>query len=469
MSIIQVLRILIARSWIIGLATISCVLGAIAIVLILPTSWEAHSRVMLNLMKPDPLTGQMIQGDSSRGYVATQIELIKDYRVAGQIADQLGLLSDPRLISEYQARPKSDQRDFRRWIAQRIIDRTQVALVSGSNVLEITYRGTTPQDAKLIADGLMKAYIDTTLSFRRSEAAKNAEWFEGQAQKAKAALDEADAARVAYQKANNVILADDKTDLDTARLRAMSGAAPSMAPVINTGVIGPSPSSLALGQLDAQIAQESQSLGPNHPTLIDLKARRAALASQVAQERAAARSAASASAASAGAGVGALESSIARQRARVVAQGDKIEKLRQLQQEVDMRRDQFTKTANKAAEFRQESLIGDAGLSVLGQAVTPQSPAFPNKPLIVGGSLFFGLGLGVLVALLMELFARRVRGIEDLRSIVDTPVLGVIPAIEGKKSRARRNAKPSMAGRFRGQPKPGSDPDGPTLPGAVAA
>jgi hypothetical protein len=153
----------------------------------------------------------------------------------------------------------------------------------------------------------------------------------------------------------------------------------------------------------------------------------------------------------------------------VVAQGDKIEKLRQLQQEVELRRDQFTKTANKAAEFRQESLIGDAGLSVLGQAVTPQSPAFPNKPLIVGGSLFFGLGLGVLVALLMELFARRVRGIEDLRSIVDTPVLGVIPAIEGKKSRARRKAKPAMAGRFRGQPKPGSDPDGPTLPGAVAA
>lgn len=469
MSIIQFLRILIARSWVIMLTTFCCALGAVMIAFLLPTSWEAHSRVMLNIMKPDPITGQVIQGDSSRGYVATQIELIKDYRVAGQLADQLGLLSNPDLIKQYQARGKNDQRDFRRWIAQRIIDRTKVDLVSGSNVLEITYRGTAPQDSKIIADGLMKSYIDTSLSFRRSEATKNADWFDAQAQKAKADLDVADAARVAYSKENNIILADDKTDLDTARLRTLAGQAPTSAPVFNNMVAGPSPSTSALAQIDSQIAQATGVLGANHPEMIDLKNKRAALASQVAQERAAQRSQAGAAASAAGASMGAIEGAMARQRSRVIAQGDKVEKLRQLQTEVDLRRDQFAKMSAKAAEYRQEALAGDAGLTVLGQAVTPQKPSFPNKPLILGGALFLGLGLGVLVALLMELFARRVRGLEDLSSISDTPILGIIPAIERRKGWF--GAAVGHGGFLPGPSNRsgrGREPDK-TLPGAVAA
>jgi polysaccharide biosynthesis transport protein len=438
MSILQFLRIIWARRWVIAAATASCVVGALIVVMVLPPRWEAHSRVMLDLVKPDPVTGRMIDGNSSRGYVATQIELIKDYRVAGQVADQIGWLSDPELIRLYQRRPKSDVRDFRRWIAQRVIDRTSVDLVSGSNVLEITYTATRPGDAKAVADALMKAYVDSTLAFRREEARRNAEWFEVQAQKAKVALDEADNAKTTYEKANGIILQDDKTDVDSARLRALaSQAAASSAPIIAPSVSGPAPSAAQLAQVDAQIAQASQTLGPNHPELVELRGRRAALASQVAQERAAASATSSATsraaASAAGASAGALDRAIAAQRARVMAQSDKVERLRQLQAEVDLRRDQYNKTAGKAAEFRQEALVGDTGLTVLGSAVTPQKPVFPNKPLIFLGSLFLGLGAGVLVALLMELFGRRIRGIEDLQSLIDAPLLAVIPAQKNKE------------------------------------
>ena len=95
MSIIQFLRILWARRWVILAGTASCVIGAIIVALILPPRWEAHSRVMLDLVKPDPVTGQVIQNASTRAYVATQVELIKDYSVAGQVADDLHLFSDP--------------------------------------------------------------------------------------------------------------------------------------------------------------------------------------------------------------------------------------------------------------------------------------------------------------------------------------------------------------------------------------
>src|SRR5471032_2982120 len=101
MSLVQFLRIVWARRWLIMAATVSCVIGAFIVTFILPARWDAHSRVLLNLLKPDPVTGEVITSGATNSYVSTQIELIKDYAVAGQVADQLGWLSDPNLISQY--------------------------------------------------------------------------------------------------------------------------------------------------------------------------------------------------------------------------------------------------------------------------------------------------------------------------------------------------------------------------------
>ena len=126
-------------------------MGAFIVILLLSPRWEASSRVLLNLLKPDPVTGQVIAGNGTNTYVATQIELIKDYSVAGQVADQLGWLSDPELIRQYRERSKDDVRDYRRWLAQLVIDRTRANVVAGSNILEITYFGATPDNARAVA------------------------------------------------------------------------------------------------------------------------------------------------------------------------------------------------------------------------------------------------------------------------------------------------------------------------------
>jgi uncharacterized protein involved in exopolysaccharide biosynthesis len=437
-SIIQFLRILWARRWIVVAATLSSVVGAAIVVLLVPARWEAHSRVMLDLIKPDPLTGEVI-GANARPYAQTQIELVKDYAVAGQVADQLGWLSDPTLIDKYQHRPASDQRDFRRWIAQQVIDRTKAELVEGSNILEITYTATTPGDAKAVADALMKAYVDTSIAFRRQAAARDADWFDAQSKKAKDSLDDAANAETAFEKQTGLVLQDDKTDVDTARLRALAGQGTATGPVITPFSAGASSVSGELAQVDAAISQESQTLGPNHPELVALRAKRTALAVQEAQERAIARSSAGAAASAASASVGAVNQAMAAEKSKVMGQADKVEHLKELYAEVELRRDEYNKMAARAADLRQEATIGETGLTVLGSAVTPQQPAFPKKPLIYGGSLGLGVAVGVLVGLLMELFGRRVRGVEDLRTI-DAPVLAIIPAASGPNPAARRAA-----------------------------
>ena len=60
MSLIQFVRIFWARRWLIVTAIVSMLVGALVLTFILPPRWESHARVMLDVMKPDPVTGQVI-------------------------------------------------------------------------------------------------------------------------------------------------------------------------------------------------------------------------------------------------------------------------------------------------------------------------------------------------------------------------------------------------------------------------
>jgi uncharacterized protein involved in exopolysaccharide biosynthesis len=420
-NIIQFLRILWAWRWITLLSTASCAVGALAVVLVVPPRWEAHSRIMLDTIKPDPLTGQVIGGNAS-AYAATQVELIKDYSVAGKAVDDLGWRSDPKLIAAYRHRSKRDTSDFRRWLALLMIERTDAGLVPGTNILEITYASTEPREAKAVADALTRAFVQTSVQFRRQQASHNADWFEAQAEKARADLDAAATAEADYQRQTGIILQDDKIDIENARLRALASEAAAGAPVFAPITTSGSAAGAELAQVDAAIAQASQTLGPNHPQLQALRAKRGALAAQTAQEQAAARAATAASS-----NIGALDRAMASAKSKVLAQSTELEHLRDLHAEVALRQDQYNKTAAREAELRQEAMIGDTGLTVMGPAAVPQKPKFPNKQLILGGSLGLGLASGVLIGLILELLSRRVRGVEDLRS-AGVVVLAVIPA-----------------------------------------
>jgi hypothetical protein len=85
-----------------------------------------------------------------------------------------------------------------------------------------------------------------------------------------------------------------------------------------------------------------------------------------------------------------------------------------------------------------EAGVADSGMSPIGVVVTPTSPAFPNKPLILVGSLALGGGLGLVLAVLIELLNRRVRGFEDLEFDKNLNCLAIVDAAPARTPRSRR-------------------------------
>lgn len=427
MSIFQFLRIFWARKALILGATIACVVGGVVVMLLLPARWQASARVMLNILKPDPVTGQY----AAKGYVETQAALLTDYSVAGQVPVKLGWLSDPNLIASYQRQAKPGGQDFQHWAAQILIDGTKVAL-QGANILEISYTSSDPGQAKTIVDALRQAYIDTSLQFRRKDALSSAQWYQDQAQKIRTDLESAQATLADYERQNGVFMADDKIDVDSAQLRSLAGQ---VTPTIQTpSDAGPNPYQVQVAELDAQISQASEHLGPNNPELQALKAKRQATAELARKQQSASSGAMSAAAANASA----MRRAVQAQQARVIGKSDKILRVRQLQADVDLKQDQYNKMLARTADLTQEAAATDAGLTPLGPATASGRPVFPNKPLIVGGSLALGLAVGVLSALLAEMLARRVRSAEDLQAAIEAPVLAVIPRNPPLRSRLGR-------------------------------
>lgn len=417
MSFVQFFRILWARRWIIVAATASCFIAAVAIGSLLPTRYTSTSRVMLDIVKPDPVTGQVMSTNFARTFFSTQAELIRDYRVAGAVVDDLGWTSSPELLARYNARGEGDNRDFRRWLAQLVIDGTKVDMVPGSNILEISYTGNNPEVARIVADAIRKSYIDQSLAFKRESASATAEWFDQQVVKVRDNLAVAEKRKADYERVNDIILQDNNIDLESARLAALA-MTPQVTAASVAAAAATSPAAMQLAQMDARITSAAETLGPNHPDLQDLRRQRAVVAAAAAAER-------RAMAPAAPSGGPSISGQVRQQTARVLGQREKLEQLRALQSDVVVLRDQFSRTTAKAAEAHQQADSNDTGLTLLGSAVAPQNPVFPNWTLILFGSLALGLGVGVLVSLITELLSRRVRGVEDLAR-TGVPVIAVL-------------------------------------------
>lgn len=436
MSIQQFFAILWARRAFIVITLCGSVLGAALVAFLLPPRYQATSRVMLNFIKPDPVTGEVISSNFARTYTKTQSELIRDYRVAGQVVDRLGMAGDPVLQAEFAKLPPERRTDFRRWLADSIIARTQADLVLGTNILEISYRSTNAEIARIVADALRDAYVDSSQAVRREEASRNVVWFERQAAELRTGLVQAEQAKAAFEKQHNLVLQEDNSDIDSVRLAALAAASAPAAPTAMPGMPMPSGAAMQLAQVDATIAQSAERLGPSHPQMQALRQQRSIIAAEAARERATASSANAAAAHAAGTTAAMIGREVAEQRAKVIGQRDELGQLRKLKDDVDFQRVQLAKINERIGTLRQEAEADQTGLTILGNAVAPAVPYFPNRPLILTGAAVLGLAFGALAGLLAELLARRVRCVGDVVNGFDVPLLAVVPQPEEQRRHA---------------------------------
>lgn len=119
--------------------------------------------------------------------------------------------------------------------------------------------------------------------------------------------------------------------------------------------------------------------------------------------------------------------------------------LESLQRKQSNLQTQYNQAVANRAQAEQGSLIESLSrgrrISVVEQAVPPDSPTSPNRPIVAAAGVGGGLFLGIAVLLLLELLNSSIRRPQDIRSALGVDVLATIPYIQSPGELRRRRTR----------------------------
>lgn len=413
--------------------------------LLLPRKYTAEADVVVDARPSDPVLGAILPVTTATSVMSTQVDIILSDRVAQRVVSQLKLDQDEELRRRWQADTEG-RGSLQAWIAASMKSDLKVLPAHESNVISISYTARSPQMAAAVANAFAHAYIDTNLELRVGSATQYAEWF---GERTKSFRDKLEAARQrlsAYQQSEQIVVADEKLDVESLRLaelsnrlveaqsqraltrgrQSQSGAAEILPEVISNGLIQNLKNRLA--ELESQRQKLALRLRENHPEYIDMEAQIASVRQELARETARIAGSLGSADRMNAARESEVRAALEAQKQKVLALRARRDNVAVLERDVETAQRDYDMVTQRLAQTSLESKMPQTNIAMLTVATEPTEPSSPKVMLTTVLSLLFGGLLGMGMALLLEHFNRRLRSAADLPELLDVPVLAVLPA-----------------------------------------
>lgn len=444
MNFAQFLRILQARKKIVLLTLLVTVAATLLVSLLLPKTYEASSSLVMNYKGVDPLTGMALPGQLMPGYMATQVDIIGSKNVALRVVDQLKLADSPAVIQQFNE-STGGKGSVRDWLAELLQKKLDIVPARESSVLNVTFKASDPQFAAAVANAFAEEYMKITVLLKVEPMKKATTYFNGQLKLLRDNLEAAQAKMSKYQQEHGIVSVDNRLDVESMRLNDLSAQlvqaqAQSMEANSRQAVARGSGSSspdvtaspvvqnlrVNLAQQESKLAEMGQRLGRNHPQYQSAAAEVARLRAGLNEQTALVTSSVSNNANVFAQREAALRTALGEQKAKVLQLNRQRDEMNVLSKDVESAQRAFDQAAQRVSQTRIEGGSDQSDVSVLNPAVAPIEPSGPRVLLNTVLSLLLGSMLGIGIAMLSEMFDRRVRSESDLAEVAHIPVLATI-------------------------------------------
>jgi chain length determinant protein EpsF len=453
MNIQQLFAALRARPKVFALVLAATVMTTLIVSLLLPKTYVGTVSLLLDSKDEQSLSNinvlaPVLQAQQQAAYMQTQVDIIKSHKVVNKVVRELGLLDSPVAREEFEE-ATGGVGSFENWLADGLLKWLSVETTQ-SSVVQIIYKSSDAAFAARAANAFAKAYIDTMLELRVGPTQRTAEWFDEQLKGLRASLEDAQGKLTAYQRDKNIVQADERMDVENARLNELSTQmvlAQSHASeaesrerlaktIVSTSVdrlpeVLASPSIQRLkGELlvvEARLQHLSSDLGSNHPQLQRQRAEYNSLRAQLDNEMKRIVTGLANAGQQARQHLAQLNSAVAEQRARVLRLKEFRNEIGVLSRDVETAQRAYDSAMQRFVVSKVESGANRTNVSVLDSAIEPDKPARPKIPLNIALSVVIGTMLGLCVVFFMEQFDRRVRSLDDLAH-VEVPLLAQLNA-----------------------------------------
>jgi succinoglycan biosynthesis transport protein ExoP len=444
MNLSQLLLALRARYKIVLLTLLITVAATIAISAMLPKTYIGNTSMVVNYKGVDPVTGLTLPAQMMPGYIATQADIIKSRGVALKVVDSLKLADNAKVQEQFNA-ATGGQGTVRDWLADLLLNKVDVVPARESSVLTISFKGNDPQFVAAVANAFASAYLQFSVQLKTEPVQQATGYITSQIKLLREQYEQAQSRLSKYQKENNIYSADNRLDIETARLNELSsqlvaaqaqtieavsrenqtksGSAASP-DVMNNGLIQSLKSNLAVAE--AKFADTSQRLSRNHPQYIAAKSEVDKMRSTLNEQIAAASSSVAGNARIFQQREAELRAALTEQKAKIQGLNGARDEFNVLSNEAENARRGYEMASQRYNQTSLEGQSKQADIAVLTAATAPLSPSGPRVLLNTAMALVVGTILGVGAALALELLDQRVRSAGQLTQAFELPVLGVI-------------------------------------------
>lgn len=488
-TITDVLR---RRIWILlAVTAIITIIGVVMTMRITPI-YQGVARLQIDPSRnPLTRTPNEAQAQLASEAIETEVAVLSSLELAREVTKRLKLTQDP----EFGGKPSDatpTEADLDR-VTRSVSGHFSAARDRLTYIIVARFTSKDKQKAARITNSFITAYLDTKVGSSIGTAERQSQWFQNRMNELATDVRAADEKVADYQAQAGIVRGATNyqgtiVDQQIGPLSVQLASAESVAAEARSKEIS-ARKQIARGSLDAisdvresatiqdlrrQRALLVQSLedvqvryGPKHPDYKKVQEQLSAIDQQIKLEAQrvilsldADATAAEARALSLRQAMNALEARQASNaRASVIAAS--------LQRDADSKHDAYDKMAQLALQTRQAAQNSIAQAQIIDSADAPQSPYWPNRPLLYLLSFIVGLGAGIAVITTQELMVSGIRNISDVEEDLDLPLISAVPRIRktnrpadlliekptSQFAEALRNARASIIG-VRGQDRP---------------
>lgn len=449
-----------ARYKIVLLALGVTILAAIAVSLSQPKKYVASVAMVVNYKGVDPVTGLSVPAQLMPGYIATQVDIIKSRSVALKVVDNLKLDTVPGVRAQFQ-NATHGQGTLRDWLADSLVGNLDVVPARESSVLTLTYKGKNPEKVAQMANAFAEAYLDVSVQLKINPVQRASGYITAQIKTLRDQYELSQSRLSKYQKDNNIYSADNRADVETARLNELSSQLVNVQSlgmdtasrrsqveansrnspdVMNNAVVQNLQNNLALAE--AKFADTAQRLAPNHPQYMAAKSEVDKLRSNLQEQIRTSSASVVANADITQRRESELRAAVAEQKAKVQALNGSRDEFSLLTNEMESARHAYELATQRLNQISLEGQSKEADIAILTAATPPLSAAGPRMLTNILLAAVVGAILGLGGALFLELLDQRIRSTSQLAAAFDLPMLGVISKPRASAGKKKVPARP---------------------------
>jgi succinoglycan biosynthesis transport protein ExoP len=430
--------------------------------------YEATARVEVDRDTPNAFrfneSGQEEDYFDLEDYIVTQSKILQSETLALQTVKSMGLAQLPQFGGspgkpEKPEPPGSDASLRRPPVLGAFLGGLSIKRVPNSRLLDVTFETTDPVLAARVVNAHLNNFIEQNFRSRFEAATQASNWMAGQLNEMKIKVENAEDARLEYERENQIWTIDEKSDISTQKLGelekeltqaqadrinkeavyqlAQSGNYDAIAAVRESVVIQDILKQQTI--LSAAYTDEVNQYGPKFPKVLRTQAQLKDLDQLITREKLNIGNQVEADYRGARQRELLLKEALDEQKATVNQTAEKLVQYNILKREADTNKQLYDGMLQKLKEAGITAGLRSSNIRIVDPALIPGYPSRPNKMRNILMSIVVGLIGGIGLSLLREYLDNTVKTPDDVETLARLPSLAVVPALtsSGGKRRGR--------------------------------